>query len=240
MEQLPWWLNGIIAICGAIGTLVTAVATFFLWRVTKTLATETTRMVEAAGQPHVVATLIPNRWSMRHFDLHVDNTGNATAYDIRIGFDPPLENGEARGGDLGIPLQKISVLKPGQGLHSYLSEYEGLKGKVYRVAISWRRDPATDIRQDNVYSLSMADNDGLTQLGDEPLVQIAKHIKKLEESWSPIAKGSKRTKVDVYSAIDRLRERREANRQRRRWMQQQKNSQGGGLAETSTDVLPEE
>jgi len=238
LEQLPWWFNSTVAISGAIGTLVTAVATFFLWRVTKTLATETTRMAEAAGQPHVVATLIPNRWSMRHFDLHVDNTGNATAYDIRIAFDPPLENGEARSEELGIPLQKISVLKPGQGLHSYLSEYEKLKGKVYRVAISWRRDPSSEKRQDNIYTLSMADNDGLTRLGDEPLIQIAKHIKKLDESWSPVAKGSKRTKVDVYSAIDRLRERREVNRQRRQWVQQQKSSQDGPATQTSTDVPP--
>ena len=48
MDQLPSWVNAIIAIGGAIGTLVTAVATFFLWRVTKTLARETTRMAEAA------------------------------------------------------------------------------------------------------------------------------------------------------------------------------------------------
>lgn len=49
MDQLPLWMNVAIAIGGAIGTLVTAVATFFLWRVTKTLAHETTRMVDAAA-----------------------------------------------------------------------------------------------------------------------------------------------------------------------------------------------
>lgn len=219
MDQLPLWMNVAIAIGGAIGTLVTAVATFFLWRVTKTLAHETTRMVEAAAQPHVVVTLTPNRWSMRHFDIHIDNTGNATAYDVAVAFNPPLENGESRGERIEIPFQRISVLKPGQGLFSYLSEFAKLEGKAYQVDISWKRDASCEERQKNAYTLSMADHVAISRLGDEPLVEIAKHIKKIEENWSPVAKGSKRTKVDVFSGIDRLHERRVANRQRRQWLQ---------------------
>lgn len=221
MDQLPPWINAIIAIGGAIGTLVTAVATFFLWRVTKTLAHETTRMAEAAAQPHVVVTLTPNRWSMRHFDIHIDNTGNATAYDVVVAFDPPLENGEARGDRIEIPFQRISVLKPGQGLRSYLSEFAKLDGKAYRVDISWKRDASCGQRQTNVYTLSMADHAGISRLGDEPLEEIARHIKKIEENWSPVARGSKRTKVDVFSGLDRLHERRMADRQRRQWARQQ-------------------
>lgn len=121
MEQLPAWVTLAFGIGGLFGSVATAIATIFLWRVTKTLAVETTRMAEAAAQPHMVATLSPNRWSMNHFDLHVDNTGNATAYDIEVSFDPPLENGQARGAAVQVPLQSISVLKPGHGLSSYLS-----------------------------------------------------------------------------------------------------------------------
>src|SRR3546814_14112770 len=94
-------------------------------------------MAEAAAQPHVVVTLTPNRWSMRHFDIHIDNTGNATAYDISIAYDPPLENGEARGDRVEIPFQKISVLKPGQGMVSYLSELGKLRGRTY--GVKWER-----------------------------------------------------------------------------------------------------
>ena len=222
MEGMPSWVNTVIAVGGVLGTMVTAVATFFLWRVTKTLAHETTRMAEAAAQPHVVVTLTPNRWSMRHFDIHIDNTGNATAYDISIAFDPPLENGEARGDRVEIPFQKISVLKPGQGMVSYLSEFGKLKGKTYEVDISWKRDASSQQRQNNSYTLSMLDHEGVSRLGgDDPLVEIAKHIKKIEENWSPVAKGQKRTKVDVFSGFDRLHERREANRMHRQWQREQ-------------------
>lgn len=182
-------------------------------------------MAEAAARPHVVVTLTPNRWSMRHFDIHIDNTGDATAYDVVVAFDPPLENGEARGDRIEIPFQRISVLKPGQGLYSYLSEFAKLKGKTYRVDISWKRDASREQRQTNAYTLSMADHDGISRLGDEPLVEIAKHIKKIEENWSPVAKGSKRTKVDVFSGLDRLHERRAADRQRRQWARKQADRQ---------------
>lgn len=235
MDQLPPWVNGVIAIGGAIGTLVTAVATFFLWRVTKTLAHETKRMAEAAAQPHVVVTLTPNRWSMRHFDIHIDNTGNATAYDVVVGFDPPLKNGEARGDQIQIPFQKVSVLKPGQGLYSYLSEFKKLDGKAYKVDISWKRDASCDQRQTNVYMLNMADHKGISRLGEEPLLEMAKYIKRIEESWSPVANGSRRTKVDVFSGSDRLHERRAANRERRQWKREQEDKQPAQAEKGSGD-----
>jgi len=238
MEQLPAWLTLAFGIGGLFGSLATAIATIFLWRVTKTLAIETTRMAEASAQPHIVATMSPNRWSMRHFDLHVDNTGNATAYDIKVSFDPPLQNGEARGVNIEIPLQNISVLKPGQGLSSYLSEYEPLKGKAFRVEISWRKNHGSSERQSNIYTLNMADNDGISRLGDEPLVQIANHVKKLEESLGAVAKGSKRVKLDVFSSSDRLHERRVASRQRRAWQQQHGRAAAGNTPVQETPAAP--
>ncbi|AOF84171.1 hypothetical protein BSY239_675 [Hydrogenophaga sp. RAC07] len=223
MESFPAWFPTVVAIGGVLGTLVTAVATIFLWRVTSVLAVETQRMAMATSQPHVVATLDPNRWSMRHFDLKVDNTGNATAYDISVEFTPPLENGEGRSGGIEVPFAKISVLKPGQGVASYLADYERVKGKVYTVRVSWRRAAAKPEREENVYTLNMADKQGVSQLGDDPLVQVAKHIKRMEEQWKPITSGAKRVKVDAFTSGDRLHERRVADRQRRKWQARSQN-----------------
>jgi len=217
MEQNT--INAIIAFGGLIGTLVTAVATFFLWRVTKVLAYETTRMVEANSQPHVVATLDVNRWSMRHFDVNVSNTGNGTAYDISIDFSPSLQNGEGRG-EKEIPLRKISVLKPGQEIGSYLSDFTPLKDKIYKVTITWRRNMKDAMREENIYLLNMQNIDGISRLGNDPLVQIADHVKKLQEDLHPVMRGSTRIKFDAFLASDRLHERRVADRARRRWQQQ--------------------
>lgn len=219
MDGTPTWLSTTIAIGGLLGTLVTAVATIFLWRVTKLLAVETERMARASSQPHVVATLDPNRWSMRHFDLKLDNTGNATAYDITVSFSPPLENGEARGDRIEVPFQRVSVLKPGQGVASYLAEYDRVKENVYTVRISWRRAAADPQREENVYTINMADKAGVSQLGSDPIIQIAEHIKKLHEEWTPIARGDRRIKIDAFTSDDRLHERNVAERERRQWRQ---------------------
>ena len=180
MAQIPDWLSATIAIGGLLGTLVTAVATFFLWRVTSVLAVETKRMAIATSQTHVVATLEPNRWSLRHLDLNVNNTGNAPAYDITVEFTPPLQNGEARSVEGAVPFGNISVLRPGQGVASYLSDYEGVKDAVYRVRVSWRRFASDPVREENAYTLNMADKRGVSELGGDPIVQIANHLKKIE------------------------------------------------------------
>ena len=220
MDSAQTWITTFIAFGGLLGTLVTAVATLFLWRVTKLLAVETKRMAEASAQPHVVATLDPNRWSMRHFDLKVDNTGNATAYDIKVDFTPPLINGEGRAGAMAVPFENISLLKPGQGMGSYLAEYSIVSKRVYSVRVSWRRSSADSQREENVYTINMADRQGVSDLGGDPLVNIANDLAKIREDLRSLAQGSKRLKIDAYTAGDRLHERRVAARQRRRWAQE--------------------
>lgn len=214
-------MNIIVSIGGLIGTLVTAIATIFLWRVTQVLARETTRMVDASSQPHVVATLDPNLWSMRHFDLNVNNTGNGTAYDILVDFDPPLVNGEGRE-NKDVPLKRISVLKPGQGLSSYISDFRSLEDKVFTVTISWRRNASSAVREQNTYTLDMGYVHGISMLGNNPQVQMANHIKKLQEDFAQLGRKGSRIQVDAFSTNDRLHERRVSAREMRLW--RQKNS----------------
>jgi hypothetical protein len=216
MDSSSSWISNAIAFAAALGTAVTAVATYFLWRVTKVLAHETTRMAEASSQPHIVATLKPNQWTMRHFDLHIDNTGNGTAYDVSVEFDPPLLSGGARHVESGVPFRRVSVLTPGQRLSSYLCDFATVKGTTYKVKISWRRNASSSTEEHNEYTLSMADYEKISQLGSDPLIAVAEHLKKIEEGWSPVANGARRTKLDIYTSSDRLHERREMSRERRR------------------------
>jgi hypothetical protein len=157
MQGETWQaLTSIISVTGAI---VVAVATVLLWRVTNALAVETRRLADLSSQPHVVATVGPNRWSMIHADLEVENSGNATAYDIRLTFDPPLPTEEWEGDTAG-PIQKISVLKPGQAISSYLAEFSTLLDNSYRVSISWLRMPEGGRTRDQLlYSRSHRDEE---------------------------------------------------------------------------------
>ncbi len=226
MDQLTNWISTFNTFAGTIGTLVTAVATFCLWRVTRVLANETTRMVEASSQPHVVATLSPSRWSTRHFELCVANTGNATAYEVQISFTPSLPTSKNLP-NVKVPLQQISVLKPERELSSYLCEYVEVKGKQYEVTISWTRQAKSGDRETNAYTLDMADIENMGKLGDEPLVTVANSLKKMQESLAHVADGKSRVQVDSFSNTDREREFAEEQEQRRIWREE-------ALARTTT------
>lgn len=190
-----------------LASVVTAVATFFLWRVTGLLATETTRMADA-GAPQVVASIAPNQWSTIHLDLKVENTGNATAFNIEVSFDPPLENGEARGEDRKVPFQQISILKPGQALNSYLSEVGDYLEKCFSVTISWQLHPQAKTRETLTYTLNMADFKGVSYLGSrDPLVQVAQEIKHIRDDWRYVANGSRKIKAETFDRSDREAER---------------------------------
>ena len=199
-----------------LASIVVAVATVFLWRVTKTLAIETKRMVEAASRPHVVVTIEPNRWSLMYADISVSNTGNATSYDIQVNFDPPLPIEEHRSGKL--PLHRISVLRPGQSISSYLAAFKPLlEQKVYSVVVSWKRDPAKNDREENSYDLDLSNLEGLSHLGaSDPLVQIAEEVKHIREDWRHVASGSHRIAANIFTYGEQLHERRQRDRYYRR------------------------
>lgn len=190
-----------------VATIATAIATFFLWRVTKLLAVETKRMADAAAQPMVVASIIPNQWSMMHLDLCIANTGNATAFEVEMQFDPPLARKplRPRGGIVEhLPFQRVSLLKPAQELKSYLAEFGQLKNQCFCVEIKWKNHPNSTNKETLRYEFDMADYQHIGSLGAEnPAVQIAEQIKKLREDWKSIANGHRRIQVDNFSEQDR-------------------------------------
>lgn len=198
------------SIAGVVAAGVTALATVFLWIATRTLVSETRRMVEAGSSPHVVATIEPNRWSMMHADIRVTNSGTGTAYDIDIAFDPPLK---AEGKDRA-PLAHISVLRPGQTLASFLSGIGPLMDVVHTVTVTWRRTAKPSApRETNEYTISLSDLKGFELLGpSEPIMQVAEEMKHLREDWKNIASGFRRLRVETFTAHDREREQEESVR----------------------------
>lgn len=197
-------IDKISTFISAFAALLTAVATFFLWRVTRILADETKRMVDASEQPQVVATLEPNAWSMLYFDISIANTGNAPAFNIEVTFDPPLQNASHRK-DQTIPLRQISVLRNGQTMTSNLCDYKQIEGKVFQVNISWTKKPNSTKKEVTNYKYDMASFAGMSQLGAKnPMTEISQQIKKIREDWMHIAKGSKRIQTDTYGTEDRI------------------------------------
>ena len=88
IEFIAEHINTVSTLISALAALLTAVATFFLWRVTRLLADETKRMVDASVQPHVVVTLEPNSWAAFYFDINIANTGNAQPMILKSDLIP--------------------------------------------------------------------------------------------------------------------------------------------------------
>lgn len=222
LEFIAENFTNINAFITALAAIFTAIATFFLWRVTNLLAKETKRMVDAAEQPHVVVTLEPNMWAAFHFDICITNTGNSPAYNIHVDFDPPLINADHRErSNHNIPFSNISVLKNGQSLTSNICEYEKIKDIKYNIKISWSKRPNSRTRDENEYIYDMASFDGISYLGARsPVTQIADQIKKIREDWRPISQGNKKIKSDIFSQNDRDEESRLIQERHQKFLQE--------------------
>lgn len=218
-------LSSITAGAGPLATvvaaLVTAVATVFLWRVTRVLAVETKRMADASAQPQVVVSIEPNQWTTMYADIIVANTGNAAAFDIVVNFDPPVERDETQA-ERPFPLERVSLLRPGQQITSFLSSFEPVINRAYTVTVSWKRDPQGNERESLSYQLDMSEFDGRGHLGAvNALNQIADEVKKMREDWRPVAQGSRKLSADVFSSGDRLHQQRQHQRYRRQRAREQ-------------------
>ena len=167
---------------------VPALATMALVWVTWTLAKETRRMAQAS-QPFVTATIEWNTWSMKHCDFVLQNTGNAPAFDIEARVTPTIRSDLRK--DLEMPLQKVSILRPGQTMRSYLANSEEVGDEVRRVELKWRRKPGDKREMSVAYDHYLPTD--VSRLGPDSLeAQIAQQVKNIREDWSPIAQAKRR------------------------------------------------
>ena len=153
------WLQSNTNLISAIGTIATAMATIMLWLVTTRLYAATRQLAQAAARPQVVATIRPNKWSLMHADIEISNTGNASAFDISIEFDPPINRTGATA-DRPMPLQIISILRPGDSIASSLSEIHSIIESKYSVTTKWKSSPNSRTYDFLTYSIDMNDYKG--------------------------------------------------------------------------------
>ena len=67
-------------------------------------------------------------------------------------------------------------------MSSYLAEYPMVSKRVYSVRVSWRRSSADSQREENVYTINMADREGVSDLGGDPTVKLPTTWKKCKRT----------------------------------------------------------
>ncbi|MCY3815987.1 MAG: hypothetical protein OXG59_06795 [Gammaproteobacteria bacterium] len=202
---VSWAPETLLSMSQIVAAFLTAFATIALVAVTIILARATKRMASASSQPFVTATIEPNIWSMMHCDIVLQNTGNAPAFDVRVIANPEFPKSDLRGNG-GLPLQNVSVLRPGQELKSFLTESKDVLDQAYRIEVTWKRNPRDQSSEGIEYDHYLPKN--ISRLGDwSPEIQIADQLKKLREDWKQIASGTRKLAVNSYGRTDRQEER---------------------------------
>ena len=105
-----------LALAQLVAAFVTAIATIALWRVTRVLVGETKTLAAMTLRPFVVCSAESSPVSAISFNLVLRNTGNATAFDVKLQLSPPLANPDGSPlADETMTKWEISLLPPGQG-----------------------------------------------------------------------------------------------------------------------------
>ncbi|MNJ60920.1 hypothetical protein D3C77_566830 [compost metagenome] len=102
------------------------------------------------------------------------------------------------------------------------------------MTISWIRSSSDTKREENSYTLSMSDYDGVSTIGNDPAVDVVRHLKDIEKSLANISRDH--LKVDIFSALDRSSEKRMIARERRRWKRSQDQRQHSEAQQVTTGI----
>ncbi len=156
-HALNWILTPENALSAAqvFAALVTAAATYALWRVTRVLAIETSELANMTSKPFVVGTLESSGASPSALNLVLRNTGNAAAFDIQLKLTPPLPDHHGNvDPDSTETTKEISLLPPGQVLPLTGVMGREIHGVVYDVTVSWTKEPGGANRDSLDYKVS--------------------------------------------------------------------------------------
>ncbi len=189
-----------------LGAWVTAVATVVLVVVTAVLAIYTKQLAKISSRPQIVVSIKPNKWSSKHLDYSVANVGNATAFDIKIEFSPPLMVLRGASAEGVLPFQNMSILKPDAILETFLGDYKNYANGKWQVRITWSDKPKSKRRTELSYQINLDHLKNSGNLGDgngDPLVALYREFKKFNSDVKHILKGSEHLKVDIYNKDER-------------------------------------
>lgn len=178
------FLNSNSPLVTAVSTGVLCFATIVLCFVTFLLYLATRKMAEASSQPFIVATIELNQWDPMFCDLVISNTGNASAFDIKIKMIPDTRADFLTGeqSTKPIPMNNISTLPPGKEMRSGFSKIGEVMGveKTRGIVITWKRNPRQ--KKPDLLTYDYYFPSGIMPVGGgSPEVKIANQLQKIQE-----------------------------------------------------------
>ena len=158
-DAIAWFTNAahVLAFTQVIAAFVTALATIALWRVTKVLAAETKTLAAMTSRPFVVCSLESSGASAIALNLTLRNTGNATAFDIKLELAPALQAPDGTANEDHLTMWEVSLLPPGQALTTQGVMGPDVHDNTYSATVSWATMPGAGVRETLSYNFSAKD-----------------------------------------------------------------------------------
>lgn len=148
----------ILAFAQLVAAAVTALATIALWRVTCVLATETTALAKMTSRAFVISSFESSGVEPTALNLVLRNTGNATAFDVKLRMTPALPNPSGEQViDLEATTFEASLLPPGQALTIKGVMSWHVHETVFHVMTSWAQTPNGEDREELSYKTEPKD-----------------------------------------------------------------------------------
>ncbi len=177
-----------IDLFGVLATGVIAVATIVLVYVTWNLARVSKR------EPFVVCFMESSLSSVLALHFIVKNTGNATAFDIKVNITPALPIEGVQCDDGTETNRKISVLPPEHNLLSGAFQIKEFPIKEFNVTVSWATKPNGKQQKPITYTIGHIDDfrrgwkeDGLHEINTQ-LKEFKRHFEKTARYLEKIEK----------------------------------------------------
>lgn len=179
------WLNtnsgAVIGIAIVVFVIFASYYVYLMWR-----------LLKANNAPEIVVSLRLHEAHVNLVMLCIENIGTGAARDLQFTINPPsIPN-------LDIPFEKIGFLQNGiayfeqgrkieQFIVGVTNKLDELKQTPFEVTITYR-DPVNH-KHGRAFHLDFGANEGMTQIGEPPLFEIAKATKNMQRDIRNIATG---------------------------------------------------
>lgn len=182
----------------AIATIVYAILT---WR----LVSETRKMREVQTEPKIAVIVQPREEWIGLIDMIIQNIGLGPAYDIKFEIKTNYEKYDGRClSEYGFIRNGLKYFGPNQKLQFFLTSLtEKFEEKIknsFEIKVTYK-NYVGKIYED-IYVIDFSQFDGLNQLGEPPLHEIAKNIKAIQKDINSISTGWHKMKVISYTKED--------------------------------------
>jgi hypothetical protein len=180
------WLNAndgaVIGIAIVVFVIFASYYVYLMWR-----------LLKANNAPEIVASLRLHEAHVNLVMLCIENSGTGAARDLQFTIDPPsIPN-------LDIPFEKIGFLQNGiayfeqgqkieQFIVSVTNKLDELKQTPFEVTITYR--DSVNHKHERAFHLDFGVNEGMAQIGEPPLFEIAKATKNMQRDIRNIATGT--------------------------------------------------